>query len=69
MIVVAIPNTDRTRDLTPTHVDADPPYYGQRFLQYIGRRFGGLANLSYDDYFIAIKDLACGKMQSNLNKI
>lgn len=24
MIVVAIPNTDRTRDLTPTHVDADP---------------------------------------------
>src|ERR1700689_728727 len=26
MIVVGIPNTDRTRDLTPTHVDADPPY-------------------------------------------
>jgi predicted alpha/beta superfamily hydrolase len=25
MIVVAIPNTDRTRDLTPTHVDSDPP--------------------------------------------
>jgi predicted alpha/beta superfamily hydrolase len=25
MIVVGIPNTDRTRDLTPTHVDADPP--------------------------------------------
>lgn len=25
MIVVAIPNTDRTRDLTPTHIDADPP--------------------------------------------
>ncbi len=26
MIVVGIPNTDRTRDLTPTHIDADPPY-------------------------------------------
>lgn len=26
MIVVAILNTNRTRDLTPTHVDADPPY-------------------------------------------
>jgi len=26
MIVVGIPNTDRTRDLTPTHVDADLPY-------------------------------------------
>jgi len=25
MIVVAIPNTDRTRDLTPTHVVSDPP--------------------------------------------
>jgi predicted alpha/beta superfamily hydrolase len=26
MIVVGIPNTDRTRDLTPTHVNPDPPY-------------------------------------------
>lgn len=26
MIVVGITNTDRTRDLTPTHVDSDPPY-------------------------------------------
>lgn len=25
MIVVGIPNTDRTRDLTPTHIDADLP--------------------------------------------
>src|ERR1051326_9194580 len=25
MIVVGIPNTDRTRDLTPTHVVSDPP--------------------------------------------
>jgi uncharacterized protein len=25
MIVVGIPNTDRTRDLTPTHIEADPP--------------------------------------------
>ena len=27
MIVVGILNTDRTRDLTPTHIDAEPPYY------------------------------------------
>lgn len=26
MIVVGIPNTDRTRDLTPTHVDVDLPF-------------------------------------------
>lgn len=26
MIVVGIPNTDRTRDLTPTHIDADLPF-------------------------------------------
>jgi predicted alpha/beta superfamily hydrolase len=26
MMVVAIPNTDRTRDLTPTHIDASPPF-------------------------------------------
>lgn len=26
MIVVGIPNTNRTRDLTPTHVDVDVPY-------------------------------------------
>jgi hypothetical protein len=26
MIVVGIPNTDRTRDLTPTHVNSDPPF-------------------------------------------
>jgi len=25
MIVVGIPNTDRTRDLTPTHIASDPP--------------------------------------------
>ena len=31
MIVVGIPNTDRTRDLTPTHVDADPPYMDSAF--------------------------------------
>ncbi len=45
MIVVGIPNTDRTRDLTPTHVDADPPYMdsassktsggGERFISFI----------------------------------
>ena len=31
MIVVAIPNTDRTRDLTPTHVDSDPPMMDSSF--------------------------------------
>lgn len=31
MIVVGIPNTDRTRDLTPTHVDADPPMVDSAF--------------------------------------
>lgn len=45
MIVVAIPNTDRTRDLTPSHVDADPPMMdstsaktsggGERFIAFI----------------------------------
>lgn len=31
MIVVGITNTDRTRDLTPTHVDADPPFMDSSF--------------------------------------
>ncbi len=31
MIVVGIPNTDRTRDLTPTHIDSDPPYMDSAF--------------------------------------
>ena len=31
MIVVAIPNTDRTRDLTPTHVSSDPPMMDTNF--------------------------------------
>ena len=31
MIVVAIPNTDRTRDLTPTHVANDPPMMDSNF--------------------------------------
>ena len=45
MIVVGIPNTDRTRDLTPTHVDADPPFMspassqtsggGEQFISFI----------------------------------
>ena len=32
MIVVGIPNTDRTRDLTPTHVAGDPPYVDSAFV-------------------------------------
>ena len=45
MIVVGITNTDRTRDLTPTHVDVDPPFMdstssktsggGEKFIAYI----------------------------------
>ncbi|MGN6601545.1 MAG: alpha/beta hydrolase-fold protein [Ginsengibacter sp.] len=45
MIVVGIPNTDRTRDLTPTHVDAAPPFLdsnasktsggGEKFISFI----------------------------------
>jgi predicted alpha/beta superfamily hydrolase len=31
MIIVGIPNTDRTRDLTPTHIDADPPFLDSTF--------------------------------------
>ncbi len=45
MIVVGIPNTNRTRDLTPTHVDVDLPYMdstsckpsggGEKFMAFI----------------------------------
>ena len=45
MIVVGIPNTDRTRDLTPTHIDIDAPYLdsasaktsggGEQFISFI----------------------------------
>jgi uncharacterized protein len=45
MIVVGIPNTDRTRDLTPTHVNADLPFMdsnstktsggGEKFIEFI----------------------------------
>lgn len=44
MIVVGIPNIDRTRDLTPTHADAGPPYFygssktsggGEKFISFI----------------------------------
>lgn len=31
MIVVGIPNTDRTRDLTPTHIASDPPMMDSGF--------------------------------------
>ena len=40
MMVVAIPNTDRTRDLTPTHVDKGPDGKPQPFL----KTSGGMAN-------------------------
>ena len=44
MIVVGIPNIDRTKDLTPTHADAGPPYFygssktsggGEKFISFI----------------------------------
>jgi uncharacterized protein len=36
MIVVAIPNTDRTRDLTPTHITSDPPMMDADFSKNTG---------------------------------
>lgn len=36
MIVVGIPNTDRTRDLTPVHVDSDPPMMDSDFSKLSG---------------------------------
>jgi predicted alpha/beta superfamily hydrolase len=36
MIVVGIPNTDRTRDLTPTHVASDPPFLDSNFARTSG---------------------------------
>jgi predicted alpha/beta superfamily hydrolase len=36
MIVVGIPNTDRIRDLTPTHVDAPPPFTDSAMLKTTG---------------------------------
>jgi predicted alpha/beta superfamily hydrolase len=36
MIVVAIPNTDRTRDLTPTHVESDLPMMDSGFSKSTG---------------------------------
>ncbi|MCB0777763.1 MAG: alpha/beta hydrolase [Chitinophagaceae bacterium] len=42
MIVVAIPNTDRTRDLTPTHIASDPPMMDSNF----SRNTGGGPNFA-----------------------
>lgn len=36
MIVVAIPNTNRTRDLTPTHIDSDAPMMDSNFSKSTG---------------------------------
>jgi predicted alpha/beta superfamily hydrolase len=36
MIVVGIPNTDRTRDLTPTHIDSDPMLNDSNFVKTSG---------------------------------
>ena len=36
MIVVGIPNTDRTRDLTPTHITSDPPMMDTNFSKTTG---------------------------------
>jgi hypothetical protein len=44
MIVVGIPNTDRTRDLTPTHIENDLPMMGTAFSRTTG---GGENFLSF----------------------
>src|SRR6187397_1521618 len=36
MIIVGIPNTDRTRDLTPTHIASDPPMMDSNFSKTTG---------------------------------
>jgi predicted alpha/beta superfamily hydrolase len=36
MIIVGIPNTDRTRDLTPTHIVSDPPMMDSNFSKTTG---------------------------------
>jgi predicted alpha/beta superfamily hydrolase len=36
MIVVGTPNTDRTKDLTPTYVDSDPPFMDTIFAKTSG---------------------------------
>ena len=36
MIIVGIPNTDRTRDLTPTHIENDPPMMDSNFSKTTG---------------------------------
>jgi len=36
MIIVGIPNTDRTRDLTPTHITSDPPMMDSGFSKNTG---------------------------------
>lgn len=36
IIVVGIPNTDRTRDLTPTHITSDPPMMDSNFSKTTG---------------------------------
>ncbi len=57
MIVVGIPNTDRTRDLTPTHVVVDPPYMdssssktsggGEKFMDFIEKELMPYIDSSY----------------------
>jgi Predicted hydrolase of the alpha/beta superfamily len=56
MIVVGISNIDRTRDLTPTHADADPPYFygssetsggGDKFVSFIEKELMPYVNAHY----------------------
>lgn len=48
MMVVAIPNTDRTRDLTPTHVDSDPPAMDSAFSRTSGGGENFIAFLQHE---------------------
>ena len=58
MIVVGIPNTDRTRDLTPTHVKSDPSFKnmenilkssggGENFISFIEKELMPYINTNY----------------------
>ncbi len=57
MIIVGITNTDRTRDLTPTHVAADPPFMdsaasatsggGEKFISFLEKELIPYINSNY----------------------
>jgi predicted alpha/beta superfamily hydrolase len=62
MIIVGILNTDRARDLTPTHISSDPPYFdsassvktggGQKFISFIEKELIPYIDSSYSTSLI-----------------